>query len=521
MNPTLAQAVSFALDVAVKSTLVFAAAAALLFALRRASAATRHLVGTFGLAAALLVPFLTLALPQVRVRLLPDPRPAVRTAAPLSRIAERTALPAVAEPASPRDAIEETSGDPITVDVVAPAPAAVADAKTLRRLARAVPERAVAAADPSALAPAAAPPRPLRLPSAGAVLAAVLGLWALGALAFATRLAVGWVRVRRIARAASPLSDAEWIEERDAAARRLSLGRHVPLVESESVPVAVTSGWRRPLLLIGHAARSWAVERKRVVLLHELAHVKRADWPALLVAELAVATYWFHPAAWWLGRRVRREAEQACDDLVISSGTKPSVYAGHLLGIFRALHSPAHPVAPALAIARPHHFEERLRAILDPVSARGAVSGATARFAAAGLFVAAMSFSAIEPWKDSAPHRSTSTPSASASLSASASESESQSETVSPKAREEQSSLVAVVFRKIANRVARKVEQRVETNMEEKDSAAFQQVTETKVEKTVCESRKKEKTETTPDSGEAVTPEPEAEPEPEPEPVAA
>src|SRR5206468_187480 len=128
-------------------------------------------------------------------------------------------------------------------------------------------------------------------------------------------------------------------------------------------------------------------ERRRVVLLHELAHVKRADWPALLVAELAVALYWFHPLALWLGRRVRRDAEQACDELVIATGTKPSVYAGHLLGIFRALGAPAHPVAPALAIARPHHFEARLRAILDPRTPAGP-QGGRARFAITGLLAA-------------------------------------------------------------------------------------------------------------------------------------
>ena len=122
-----------------------------------------------------------------------------------------------------------------------------------------------------------------------------------------------------------PIRDVEWLLERDAAARRLEVSRRVELVESEAVPVAMTYGILRPLLMFGRAARQWAIERRRVVLLHELAHVKRADWPALLLAELSAALYWFHPLAWWLTRRVRRDAETACDDLVIASGTKPSV----------------------------------------------------------------------------------------------------------------------------------------------------------------------------------------------------
>ena len=491
MNPTLAHAAALALDLAVKATLVFAVTAALLFALRRASAATRHLVGTFGLAAALLLPVLTLALPRVRLPLLPDLRPAAAGARRSSRAI------------SPRARRSESPAEAITVDVVAPrasaveAPAVPQDGGSWRRLARTVPERDVPAAPDASRLPAA-PRRLPALPSAAAVLALALGAWALGLLAFSSRLAVGWARVRRIARESTPLFDDEWIAERDAAASRLAIERRVPLVESEEVPVAVTSGWRRPLLLIGHAARSWAVERKRVVLLHELAHVKRADWPALLVAELATAVYWFHPAAWWLGRRVRREAEQACDDLVIASGTKPSVYAGHLLGIFRALQSPAHPVAPALAIARPHHFEERLRAILDPVSVRGAGSRMTARLAAAGLFAAAVTFSAIEPWRDAnapgaAPssHSIASCPSAAAHASS------------APKAKKP--GVVAVLFRKLENK-ATSYRYRVEQKT-------------TKVEKTVCESKKKEQVEA--NSGETASPEPQTDAEPEPQPMPA
>ena len=299
-----------AAGIVIRATLLFAATAVALLALRRAGAAARHRVATIGLAAGLVLPLLSLVLPRV----------------------------------------------PVTL--------------------------------PARLVPSVAGG------SRGAFL--LLSLWTLGTLAVAARLAVGWSRVRRLSRDASVLWDAEWIAERDEAARRLDVRRTVSLKESADVPVAITSGWRRPFLLVGRAARLWAVERRRVVLLHELAHVKRADWPALLVAEAAVALYWFHPIALWLGRRVRREAEQACDELVIAAGTKPSVYAGHLLGIFRSVGAP-HPVAPALAIARPHHFEARLRAILDPRVEAGSGATPSGRWAIAGLVAAGAAVVALDP----------------------------------------------------------------------------------------------------------------------------
>ena len=379
MKFVLDSAIRFGFDLAVKATFIFAFTSVALLLLRRSTAATRHRVGLFGLGAALLLPFLSAALPQINVPILPDVRPA----------APSRSLP-----------LEQAAS---------PVPASDDAGISWRQLALAVPEKAVAppqemfASETSSEEPA---PASATFPvSRSRGLAAGPGLllfaWIAGAAAVSLRLFVGWSRVRQIGREAKPIRDVEWLLERDAAARRLEVSRRVELLESEEVPVAMTFGILRPLLMFGRAARQWAIERRRVVLLHELAHVKRADWPALLLAELSAAVYWFHPLAWWLTRRVRRDAETACDDLVIASGTKPSVYAGHLLGIFRTLGSPAHPT-PALALglggARPHHFEERLRTILDPRSSHGGESRRQTRLAVVALAAAATAVGFVSPW---------------------------------------------------------------------------------------------------------------------------
>jgi beta-lactamase regulating signal transducer with metallopeptidase domain/tetratricopeptide (TPR) repeat protein len=312
MSETLSTAIHLATDIALRATVLFVLTGALILLLRRQSAAARHLVGTVGLAAAILLPALALSPIHLEIPVVPGGAWHLAGARPgLSSL--------------------------------------------------------------------------------------LLWAWIAGTLAVTARLAVGWLRLRRIARGAEVVRDAEWIEERDAAAMRLALGRAVELKESTSVPAAVTAGVWRPLLLLGHAARQWAVERRRVVFLHELAHVKRLDWASVVIAELAVAVYWFHPLSWWLSRRVRRDAERASDDLVLAAGVKPSVYAGHLLGIFRSLASPAHPVAPALAAVRPSHFEERLRAILDPEAPRLWTSTNGPAWAAAGLLAATMGVTLVDP----------------------------------------------------------------------------------------------------------------------------
>ena len=92
-----------------------------------------------------------------------------------------------------------------------------------------------------------------------------------------------------------------------------------------------------PSVLMPADADTWPAQRLRVVLLHELAHVKRRDCLTHVVAQIACAAYWFNPLAWMAARRVRTERERACDDLVLASGTRGSDYAEELLEIARVM----------------------------------------------------------------------------------------------------------------------------------------------------------------------------------------
>src|SRR5262245_5323333 len=366
MNEFFTSAFGFAFDLAVKATFLFALTLTAVALLRRSGAAARHFAGTAGLVGALALPLLTAALPRVSVPLLRAPIPEV---APKAVFEEKAVSWRAAEEPSPVVDNEEESDEPATE-------ATASEAVSL---------------------PTAPPPAPVRIPW----LPVSLALWAAGTLLVAARLAVGLERVRRMHHEAEPLADAEWNHEASALARQLEVRRAVEPFESRRVPVAITSGLLRPFLLLCRQARLWTIERRRVVLLHELAHVKRADWMWLLLAEAAVAFYWWHPLAWVLARQVRRDGEKACDDLVLRAGTKPSVYAGHLLGIFRSLTSAAHPVAPAVASARPSHFEGRLRSILDPKNPRGEFPRVKALASAAALIGAAAILSAVAPWAPS------------------------------------------------------------------------------------------------------------------------
>jgi hypothetical protein len=134
----------------------------------------------------------------------------------------------------------------------------------------------------------------------------------------------------------------------------------------------MTFGTRRPTVILPASAEEWTEDRRRAVLLHELAHVARRDCLTQTLTAIASAIYWPHPGVWWAARRMRVERELACDDRVLAAGTEPRDYAGHLLEIAHSLGATPAP-AIALGMARARQLEHRMLAILDAARNRASL----------------------------------------------------------------------------------------------------------------------------------------------------
>ena len=210
------------------------------------------------------------------------------------------------------------------------------------------------------------------------------------------RLALGMWRVARCARGGTEL-DGGCVAR---AAAKLGLRRKVRVVFSADAKMPMTAGLQKPVVILPGGAATWSGERLELVLLHELAHVQRRDCLAVLLAEIAVAIWWFHPLAWLARRSIRRDLERAADDLVVRAGATPSVYAAHLLAIVRSLRD-TRALDGAVAMGGRSDLEGRLRALLE--QQKPGPSPRWGRAIAAGLAALALTLAAVWPTRAEPP----------------------------------------------------------------------------------------------------------------------
>ena len=297
------------LSVTIKTALLLLAALAAAALLRRRSAAARHWVLTAALVCSVALPALELVVPAWSI-----PLPVAWSAPPVSSSIRLVNTPS-ATPATGRAPAEVTSP---------------ASGGGLRQLV--------------------------------SLLAAI---WTTGALLGIGVLVAGLWRLRTLAANAEQVSSGPWRDAADAVSKRYGLRAAVRLLYCRHPTMLATWGVTAPAILLPLGAHGWRQDRIEAVLHHELAHVARGDWIVALLAHLLRAVYWFNPLVWIACRRLRHEAERACDDVVLVSGISGAEFAAHLLDVARESSQRRHPWSPAIAVAHRSMLEGRVRAMLN------------------------------------------------------------------------------------------------------------------------------------------------------------
>jgi len=360
---TVARLLGAWVAVSLKGSVLIVVAWIVTRAIRRGSAAVRHAIWTSALAGMLVLPILAGVLPRIELVGLPDiqlPRAnAVGHVAPVS----------AAAPVAP-------SVDRAPRSVAANNPASVAPMREL--------ETAVASTAPSHQGLDAWLPFVLILGAALLLVRAIAGVFQLSI----------WTR------RASAVYDVGWLSLAQRLAHGMGISRPVTLLRSDRACVPMTWGVVYPRVLLPAEADAWTPDRRTIVLLHELAHVKRLDAFTQFVAQISVVVFWFNPIVWFAARQMRIEREHACDDFVLDAGARASDYANDLLQIARSLVTSGAPAAAALAMARRTELEGRLLAILNPRLNRRSVSWKRLAASSLGVFALAFPLAALQPARE-------------------------------------------------------------------------------------------------------------------------
>jgi beta-lactamase regulating signal transducer with metallopeptidase domain/HEAT repeat protein len=190
--------------------------------------------------------------------------------------------------------------------------------------------------------------------------------WLVGVVILSIRLVSGWLVTRRLSTEGTrPVPQSCRI----ALARlvvRLRVTRPVRLLESAVIQVPAVIGWLRPVVLLPASALTGLTPLQLDALLaHELAHVRRYDYLVNLLQSAIETLLFYHPAVWWVSRRVRDEREHCCDDLAVAACGDAHCYATALLGMERL----RNPVPAFSMAAAGGSLVERVRRLMEPAPA--------------------------------------------------------------------------------------------------------------------------------------------------------
>jgi len=133
------------------------------------------------------------------------------------------------------------------------------------------------------------------------------------------------------------------------------LGTRAAIRYMAGVEQPLTFGLLRPLVILPDSLRGQPRDIQQAVLGHELLHVNRRDWAWLIVEEIGVCLFWFHPASWWVASQIQQAREEVVDELAIQLTGRRKTYVEALLTF-----SDATSVVPTAAFARRRHLFRRI-----------------------------------------------------------------------------------------------------------------------------------------------------------------
>jgi bla regulator protein blaR1 len=161
----------------------------------------------------------------------------------------------------------------------------------------------------------------------------LLKIYLLGLLLFTIRWIVSVFQIRSIINKGDGTESAT-LALLESLKLKLGIKMEIKLISSTKLGAPVLYGFLKPVIIVP-AGMFFNLPHKQVesILMHELIHVKRLDFFVNLLQSVVELIFFFNPFIWVMSKQIRIEREKYCDDLVVDSGSSPSVYAKALLNL--------------------------------------------------------------------------------------------------------------------------------------------------------------------------------------------
>ena len=219
----------------------------------------------------------------------------------------------------------------------------------------------------------------------------MFGGWFLVAAISLVRIGAGYWHVRQLRKSCVPINAADLDPLLRKSLEQFDSKRPVAVCVSVRLRVPTAIGFFQPrVVLPSWIMQELSVTELNTILLHELAHLKRWDDWTNLIQKILGALFFFHPAVWWIEKKLSLEREIACDDIVLEQMVSPRTYAECLISLAEKSFLRRGLSLAQAAVDGVRHISLRISQILDENRAH-----ATPKWKPAPLFLTGLSLASL------------------------------------------------------------------------------------------------------------------------------
>ena len=192
-----------------------------------------------------------------------------------------------------------------------------------------------------------------------------LFIWLAGTIIMLLRILLGWILSQKIARESSLIIDNKFEQIKNQIEKNMHIQRTIQYSTSQNISSPIAMGWFKHHIIFPAYTQHWSDDSIKMILIHELAHIKRKDTIWLFISSITSALYWINPLSWIIRKNFIFETEKICDDYVLLNGADATSYAENLITIVKNINQKHLTYLAGSNMARKSELEGRLLAILN------------------------------------------------------------------------------------------------------------------------------------------------------------